>query len=89
MEPQQNNAAAIKPLKWPINHLVAKWLMVRILPHETRSTMCGVYYELRTDDGQVLLSGSLDLTEEQFAHWGEDNSYLEQIVAEHLGVVII
>ena len=55
----------------------------------TDATTASTYYRLLTDDGKVLTDGRYQMTEEQFAIWGRDNSVVDDYVAEYLGVTII
>jgi hypothetical protein len=48
-----------------------------------------LYWQLRSTEGLSLLDGNYTMTPEQFASWGEDNSYLNTIVADAIGVEII
>ncbi len=75
-------------------------LLVRVLPFETTATTCQLYWELRkiipeVKDGENvatpeviehLAEGNLQLTEPEFALWGADNTYLESIVLDKLGL---
>jgi len=65
----------------------ATQLIVTSGSHRTDATTCKVYFELLDSDSKSLYEGSLDLTEQQFADWGADNVYLEEVVIEALGLV--
>ena len=39
--------------------------------------------------GPVLMSGSITLTGEDYAAWGDDDNYLYEKVAEKLGLTLI
>jgi hypothetical protein len=80
--------AKIQPIKFPLNAGTATQMTVLILNFETTATTCTTYYELKTDEGAVLSNGNYTLTEEEFAAWGEDNTWVEQCVANAIGVVI-
>lgn len=69
---------------WPIQ--VATDLMVRVLPFETSAVSCGTYYEIKTEAGELLASGNIQLTEEEFSEWSQDNTYVENIVLNKLGL---
>ena len=59
---------------------------VLVLPFETDAVTCSTYYKLCNVDGKMLAEGNLSLTEEQFANWGTDNSYVSDIVINELGL---
>ena len=80
--------AKIQPITFPLNQGTATEMSVLILNFETTATTCTTYYELKTDEGTVLTNGNYTLTEQEFAAWGEDNSWVETCVANAIGVVI-
>lgn len=90
----------IQPIVFPILG-TANELLVRVLSFETDAATANTYYELvevteTTDaNGNVitnnkqLANGNYTLTPEQFASWGEDNFYVVQCVATHLGITLV
>jgi hypothetical protein len=80
--------AQIQPVTFPIVGDATK-LEVTILPFTTSAITAGTYYNLTTEDGKTCLSGNYYMTESEFAAWGEDNSYVDDIVAAELGVTIV
>ena len=78
----------IEPVIFPIIGTATK-LSVLILNFLTSASTATTYYQLLTDDGVQCLQGNYQLTDQEFAAWGQDNSYIDDIVANHLGVVII
>jgi hypothetical protein len=38
---------------------------------------------------KMISNGNYNMTEAEFAAWGEDNSYLNTLVATHLGLTLI
>lgn len=80
--------ANIQPVQFPIVGTATK-LEVTVLSFKTSAIATGTYYELLTDENKVCLSGNYELTTEQYANWGEDNTVVDGYVAEHLGVTII
>jgi len=67
-----------KQVGWP--EKTATDLMVRVLPFETDATTCGLYWELKTEDGEVLSKANIYLTTDEFRDWKQDNHYLEDLV---------
>jgi hypothetical protein len=81
--------AKIQPIVFPLNAGTATEMSVLILNFDTSATTCTTYYELKTEEGTVLSNGNYTLTEEEFAGWGTDNSYIAECVANAIGVTII
>jgi hypothetical protein len=81
--------AKIQPITFPLNAGTATEMSVLILNFETSATTCTTYYELKTEEGTVLSNGNYTLTEEEFAEWGTDNTWVETCVANAIGVVIV
>lgn len=81
--------AKIQPITFPLNQGTATEMSVLILNFETTATTCTTYYEFKTEEGTVLTNGNYTLTEEEFTAWGEDNTWVEQCVANAIGVTII
>jgi hypothetical protein len=86
--------AKIQPIVFPLNQGTATEMTVLILNFETSATTCTTYYELKSEateevPSKVLSNGNYTLTPEQFLLWGEDNSWVEQCVADAIGVTII
>ena len=81
--------AKIQPINFPLNAGTATEMSVLILNFETSATTCTTYYELKTEEGTVLTNGNYTLTEEEFSAWGSDNTWVEQCVANAIGVTIL
>jgi hypothetical protein len=79
----------IQPVKFPLNQGTATLLTVLVEAFMTNATTASTYYRLLTDEGKILQDGRYQMTEEQFAEWGRDNSVVDDYVAEYLGVTII
>jgi hypothetical protein len=80
---------AIQPIVYPLNEGTATFFTVLVEAFMTDATTASTYYRLITDDGKILTDGRYQMTEEQFAEWGRDNSVVNEYVAEYLGVTII
>ena len=83
------NGVAIEPIVYPLNEGTATFLTVLVEAFMTDATTASTYYRLLTDDGKILTDGRYQMTEEQFAIWGRDNSVVDEYVAEAIGVVLI
>jgi hypothetical protein len=79
----------IKPIVFPLNQGTATQISLTFRNFATTDTTCVVHYQILTEDKTVLLTGDYALTEEQYAQWGADNTFVEQCVATYLGVKII
>lgn len=80
--------AQIQPLIFPILG-TATTMNVLVLGFSTDATTCTVYYELITDDKVKCIDGNYTLTEQEYDGWGSDNSYVDNVVANYLGITII
>jgi hypothetical protein len=78
----------IQPVVFPILGTATK-LAVTVLNFATNAKSCNTYYMLSTEDDMKVIDGNYQLTEAQFTAWGVNNSYIDNIVAAHLGVVIV
>jgi hypothetical protein len=89
METTTPQGIAIEPVVYPLNEGTATRMTVLVLNFPTDATTCTTYWQLLTDEGKQLSQGNYSLTEEQFAAWGQDNSYVNECVADAIGVTII
>lgn len=64
-------------------------LYVQANSFSSNATTATLYWAIANESGATLLDGNLQMTEEQFAGWGEDNNYLNVIVADALNLEII
>jgi hypothetical protein len=76
----------IKTIKLGLPKKEATQLLVRPLINSTTDTSCSTYYEVCTEDGEVLASGNLPINEEQYSKWADDNAFVENIILAHLGL---
>lgn len=80
--------AQIQPITFPIIG-TATQLNVLVLNFATDATTCTTYYQLMTEDGKQCAQGNYTLTESEFTAWGDDNSYIDNIIANQIGVTIV
>jgi hypothetical protein len=81
--------AKVQPIEIPFEG-VGTTLEVTILPFRTDAFSATTYNRFLTDDGkEVIPSWNYQLTDEQFAAWGQDNAIVDQYVADDKGLVII
>lgn len=78
----------IQPVQIGLPLRTANYLRISALINSTRAETCVLFYEILGSNGNdVLTSGNMSLTESQYDLWGCDNSYIENIVMNYLGVV--
>jgi hypothetical protein len=89
METTTPQGVAIKPIPYPLNEGTATRLSVLVLNFATDATTCTTYWQLLTEDGKTLAQDNYTLTAEEFANWGENNNFVNECVANAIGVVLI
>jgi hypothetical protein len=78
----------IQPLTIAIKG-IATQMNVLVLNFATNATTATTYWQLFSEDNECLLDGNYTLTEQEFATWGQDNTFVNECVAEAIGVIII
>jgi hypothetical protein len=84
----------IKPILVGLPQQEANAIIIRPIIDTTTATDCNTYYEVLSasfDEDEsisslVLANGNFPINEEQYAAWGKDNSYIENIVLKGLGL---
>jgi hypothetical protein len=89
METTTPQGVAIEPIAYPLNAGTATQMTVLVLNFTTGATTCQTYWQLLTADGKVVAQDNYTLTPEEFAAWGTDNNYVNEVVAAAIGVTII
>lgn len=64
----------------------ATQIMIRPIINSTTDTSCNTYWELCSAGNKMLANGNMFITEEEYVLWDENNSSLENIVLEKLGL---
>ncbi len=80
------------PVGYPAKQ--ANGITIRVMPFQTNAVDCSTYYQLVNitidEDGKEVITdlaeGNSPITEEQFTLWGEDNTYIEDIVLTNLSL---
>jgi hypothetical protein len=80
--------AQIQPINFPFTG-EATILKVLILNFETTANTCTTYNELLTNEGIVCSSWNYTLTDDEFAVWSNDNTWVEQCVANDKNITIL
>jgi len=68
---------------------IATQLFVQANSFSASATNCTLFYYLSDDNGLQFVQGNVQMTDEQFATWGTDNSVLYTIVADEKGLILI
>ena len=88
----------IKPVPVGYPAKQANGIDITMMSFSTNATSCSTYYQLYeviekiNEEGnirtiqKVLADGNSSLTEEQYSAWGDDNSYVEDIILTNLGL---
>jgi hypothetical protein len=89
METTTPQGVAIEPVVFPLNQGTATRMTVLVLNFPTDATTATTYWQLLTEEGLQLGQGNYTLTAEEFANWGENNNFVNECVANAIGVVLI
>jgi len=74
----------IKPIAIGYPAKQANEIEIQLMPFNTDATSCNTYYRLLGKDNEQLAEGNSLINEEQFAKWGQEMSYIEDIVLNNL-----
>tara|TARA_R110000868_G_scaffold258953_2_gene516676 strand:+ start:727 stop:978 length:252 start_codon:yes stop_codon:yes gene_type:complete len=80
--------AQIQPINFPFTG-EATTLKVLILNFPTDANTCTTYNELLTEDNVMCANWNYTLTDEEFADWGTENTWVEQCVANNKNITIL
>lgn len=80
--------STIEPVNFPF-YGEATVLNVTVLSFPTNATSATTYWTLNTSEGKQCAEGNYQMTDEQFATWGQDNEVVDGYVATSIGVVIV
>ena len=78
----------IKPVQVGFPTKEAKTIKIRVGSFTTNAVICPIFWELLSEKEEILASGNIKLTEEQFKSWADDNSYIDNIVLTTLGLEV-
>ena len=91
MEPTPSPTMYLQPIEPVVIPTMgtATQLYVQANSFSASAVNCLLSYYLADANGIMLLNGQLQMTDEQFATWGTDNSVLYTIVADEKGLVLV
>lgn len=61
-------------------------IQIRPLIGSTTDITCTLYYEVLSVENKNLACGNIVLSEEEYASWGADNTFIEELVLNYLGL---
>ncbi len=76
----------IEPFKVGLPPKIANQIVVRVEAFYTNADTASVFYSLQNKEFQELLSGTYEMTEEEYDGWEVDNTYVEDVVLNYLGL---
>jgi hypothetical protein len=62
-------------------------ILIRPLIGSTTDVTCNLYYEVLSAENKNLACGYYLVDETNYALWGADNTFIEDLVLTHLGLV--
>lgn len=74
----------IQPITLGLPSQEAIQIMVRPIIGSTTDTSCSTYYEVLSENNVILASGNILISEEDYALWSDDNTFIEDIVLNQL-----
>lgn len=77
----------IRPVVYPLGKGTATKIAVLVEPFYALANSCNLGWYLYSDDNIILDSGQVQLTEEEYAEWADDNNFIIDIVLDELGLV--
>lgn len=76
-------AQKLKPVTIGIDK-VADSISVSVITFKTTDKSCSLYYEIFNEGKVKIDDGNLQLSETEFAQWGETNRYIEDLALKKL-----
>lgn len=74
----------IQPITLGLPSQEAVQISIKPLISSTTDTSCSTYYEVLSENNVILASGNVPISEEDYALWGDDNAFIEDIVLNQL-----
>jgi hypothetical protein len=76
----------IEPVKVGLPPKIANHIIVRVEAFYTNAVTASVFYSVQNKEYEELLSGTYEMTEEEYNGWEGDNTYVEDVVLNYLGL---
>ena len=76
----------IEPVKVVLPPKIANHIIVRVEAFYTNAVTASAFYSVQNKDYEELLSGTYEMTEEEYNGWEGDNTYVEDVVLNYLGL---
>lgn len=77
----------IQPITLGLPPQEAVQIMIRPLINSTTDSSCSTYYEVLSENNVILANGNIPISEEDYALWSDDNTFIEDIVLNQLTLV--
>jgi len=74
----------IKPILLGLQQKEGTQILIRPIISSTQALDCNTYYEVFSEDNELLATGNIAINEEQYKEWADDNTFIENIVLETL-----
>lgn len=74
----------IKPILLGLQQKEGTQILIRPIISSTQAIECTTYYEVYSEDNEVLATGNIAINDEQYKQWADDNTFIENIVLETL-----
>lgn len=74
----------IKTVDIPFKEKKATQLYAQVNSFATDATTCDTYWKLLSQENETLLDGNIPMGEEDFANYGQDNSYVDDFILNAL-----
>jgi hypothetical protein len=76
----------IEPVKVGLPPKAANQVVVKVEAFYTNAKTANVFYAVQNKECEELLSGTYEMTEEEYNGWEGDNTYVEDIILNYLGL---
>jgi hypothetical protein len=76
----------IEPVKVGLPPKTANHIIVKVESFYTNAVKASAFYSLQNKEFEELLSGTYEMTEEEYNGWEGDNTYVEDVVLNYLGL---
>ena len=76
----------ITQVNFPLGQGAATKILIQVNSFPTNASTAQLYYALFNNSGKILFEDNYTLTQEEYENWGEDNTYLEDIILEKLNL---
>lgn len=76
----------IEPVKVGLPAKIANHVVVKVESFYANAEKASIFYSVQNKGFEELLSGTYEMTEEEYNGWKCDNTYVEDVVLKYLGL---